>query len=123
VVTRLHDEVYARLPYGRLVLIGGPGSGKTGAMILTELTTSPSTALVGGAQLFTQIVVFVVAFVVWWRRRSRRPGSEPLLETPVTRAVTGAFAAACPVGVWVYLVGGFDEFESGWFPGVAVSPG
>jgi hypothetical protein len=33
-VTRLHDEVYARLRHGRLVLIGGPGAGKTGAMIL-----------------------------------------------------------------------------------------
>lgn len=37
VVTRLHDEVYARLPRGRLVLIGGPGAGKTGAMILLLL--------------------------------------------------------------------------------------
>jgi hypothetical protein len=37
VVTRLHDEVYARLPHGRLVLVGGPGSGKTGAMILLLL--------------------------------------------------------------------------------------
>jgi hypothetical protein len=36
-VARLHDEVYARLPYGRLVLIGGPGTGKTGAMILLLL--------------------------------------------------------------------------------------
>ncbi|HEY5848427.1 MAG TPA: hypothetical protein VIT42_16710, partial [Microlunatus sp.] len=34
VVTRLHDEVYARLRHGRLVLIGGPGAGKTGAMML-----------------------------------------------------------------------------------------
>ena len=33
-VTRLHDEVYARLRHGRLVLIGGPGAGKTGAMML-----------------------------------------------------------------------------------------
>jgi hypothetical protein len=33
-VSRLHDEVYARLQHGRLVLIGGPGAGKTGAMIL-----------------------------------------------------------------------------------------
>ena len=37
VVTRLHDEVYARLPHGRLVLTGGPGAGKTGAMILLLL--------------------------------------------------------------------------------------
>jgi WD40 repeat protein len=37
VVTRLHDEVYARLPHGRLVLLGGPGSGKTSAMILLLL--------------------------------------------------------------------------------------
>lgn len=37
VVTRLHDEVYARLPHGRLVLLGGPGAGKTGAMILLLL--------------------------------------------------------------------------------------
>jgi hypothetical protein len=36
-VIRLHDEVYARLPHGRLVLLGGPGSGKTGAMILLLL--------------------------------------------------------------------------------------
>jgi hypothetical protein len=37
VVTRLHDEVYARLHHGRLVLIGEPGAGKTGAMILLLL--------------------------------------------------------------------------------------
>jgi hypothetical protein len=37
VVTRLHDEVYARLRYGRLVLTGGPGAGKTAAMILLLL--------------------------------------------------------------------------------------
>jgi hypothetical protein len=36
-VTRLHDEVYARLRHGRLVLIGGPGAGKTAAMILLLL--------------------------------------------------------------------------------------
>ncbi len=34
VVTRLHNKVYARLRHGRLVLIGGPGAGKTSAMIL-----------------------------------------------------------------------------------------
>jgi len=37
VVTRLHDEAYARLPHGRLVIIGEPGAGKTGAMILLLL--------------------------------------------------------------------------------------
>jgi hypothetical protein len=33
-VTRLHDRVYARLAHGRLVLLGGPGSGKTATMVL-----------------------------------------------------------------------------------------
>ena len=36
-MTRLHDEVYARLPHGRLALTGGPGAGKTGPMILLLL--------------------------------------------------------------------------------------
>src|SRR5215217_496081 len=34
VVTRLHEDLYTRLHHGRLVLMGGPGAGKTGAMIL-----------------------------------------------------------------------------------------
>lgn len=37
VVTRLHDELYTRLPHGRLVLTGAGGAGKTGAMILLLL--------------------------------------------------------------------------------------
>ncbi|MCA1675434.1 MAG: hypothetical protein LC799_25700, partial [Actinobacteria bacterium] len=37
VVTRLHDKLYCQLPHGRLVLLGGPGAGKTGAMILLLL--------------------------------------------------------------------------------------
>jgi hypothetical protein len=37
VVTRLHDEVYTRLPHGRLIVLGEPGAGKTGAMILLLL--------------------------------------------------------------------------------------
>jgi predicted NACHT family NTPase len=37
VVTRLHDDVYTRLPHGRLVLIGEAGAGKTSAMILLLL--------------------------------------------------------------------------------------
>jgi hypothetical protein len=36
-VDRLHDEVYARAPHGRLVLVGEAGAGKTGAMILLLL--------------------------------------------------------------------------------------
>ncbi len=32
-VTRLHEKVYARLPHGGLIVLGGPGAGKTGAMI------------------------------------------------------------------------------------------
>lgn len=42
VVTRLRDEVYTQLPYGRLVLIGGPGAGKTSAMILLLLAVLDS---------------------------------------------------------------------------------
>jgi hypothetical protein len=42
VVTRLHDEVYAKLPHGRLVLVGGPGAGKTGGMILLLLAALAS---------------------------------------------------------------------------------
>jgi hypothetical protein len=49
VVTRLHDEVYARLPHGRLVLLGGPGAGKTGAMILLLLAGLNQRVSVGGA--------------------------------------------------------------------------
>ncbi|HEX3960429.1 MAG TPA: hypothetical protein VHZ03_27960 [Trebonia sp.] len=50
VVARLHDEVYARLPHGRLVLLGGPGAGKTGAMILLLLAGLDKRASLGGEQ-------------------------------------------------------------------------
>jgi hypothetical protein len=37
IVTQLHEELYCKLPHGRLVLLGGPGAGKTSAMILLLL--------------------------------------------------------------------------------------
>lgn len=37
IVTQLHELVYCKLPHGRLVLLGGPGAGKTGTMILLLL--------------------------------------------------------------------------------------
>ena len=49
-MTRLHDEVYARLPHGRLILLGGPGAGKTGAMILLLLAALDRRASLGGEQ-------------------------------------------------------------------------
>jgi hypothetical protein len=49
-VARLHDEVYARLPHGRLVVLGGPGAGKTGAMILLLLNGLDRRASLDGKQ-------------------------------------------------------------------------
>jgi hypothetical protein len=74
VVTRLHDEVYARLPYGRLVLTGGPGSGKTGAMIMLLLAALESRAAradVARAQ---------VPVPVWLTLGGWNPAAEPLAE-------------------------------------------
>lgn len=50
VVTRLHDQVYARLPHGRLILVGAPGAGKTGAMILLLLAALDHRASQCGGQ-------------------------------------------------------------------------
>jgi hypothetical protein len=50
VVTRLHDELYARLPHGRLILLGGSGAGKTGAMILLLLAALDCRASLAGDQ-------------------------------------------------------------------------
>jgi hypothetical protein len=44
VVTRLHDEVYQRLPHRLLVILGDPGAGKTAAMILLLLAARWTTA-------------------------------------------------------------------------------
>jgi hypothetical protein len=50
VVTRLHDELYARLPHGRMAIVGGPGAGKTGAMILLLLAALDYRASLEGGQ-------------------------------------------------------------------------
>ena len=50
VVGRLHDELYARLPHGRLVVLGGPGAGKTGAMVLLLLAALEQRALLVDGQ-------------------------------------------------------------------------
>ena len=83
-------------------------AGGIASAAVTEVTDPASTAP-AEAEAFTQIVVFFSVIVVWWRRQSHHSRSEPVLETPVVRAVTGAFAAVCPVGVWGYLVEGFGE--------------
>jgi hypothetical protein len=50
VVGRLHDEMYARLPHGRLVVLGAPGAGKTGAMVLLLLAALERRALLADEQ-------------------------------------------------------------------------
>jgi hypothetical protein len=50
IVTQLHEEVYSKLPQGRLVLLGGPGAGKTGAMILLLLAALEHRCGVGEAR-------------------------------------------------------------------------
>jgi hypothetical protein len=86
-------------------------AGGIASAAVTEVTDPASTAP-AEAGAFTQIVAFFSVIVVWWRRQSHHSGSEPVLETPVVRAVTGAFAAVCPVGVWGYLVEGFGDAAS-----------
>jgi hypothetical protein len=50
IVTQLHEDVYNKLPQGRLVLLGGPGAGKTGAMILLLLAALEHRHTVGEAR-------------------------------------------------------------------------
>jgi hypothetical protein len=50
ILTQLHEEVYCNLPHGRLVLLGGPGAGKTGAMILLLLAALEHRRSLGEAQ-------------------------------------------------------------------------
>jgi hypothetical protein len=66
VVARLHDEVYARLPHGRLVLLGGPGAGKTGAMILLLLAGLDKRASLDGEQQRAKVPVPVWLTLGGW---------------------------------------------------------
>jgi hypothetical protein len=82
VVSRLHDEVYARLTHGRLVLIGESGAGKTGAMILLLLAAlSHRASLPGGDRERVPVPVWLtlggwepeaVSLQEWARRTMRR---------------------------------------------------
>jgi hypothetical protein len=50
VVTRLHEEVYQRLPHRLLVILGDPGAGKTAAMILLLLAALDHRSQLTGEQ-------------------------------------------------------------------------
>ena len=74
VVTRLHDEIYGRLPHGRLVLLGGPGAGKTGAMILLLLAALDRRASLADDQRARMPVP------VWLTLGGWNPATTPLQE-------------------------------------------
>lgn len=78
VVTRLHEEVYARLPHGRLVLLGEPGAGKTGAMILLLLAALASRGSVASDQRIR------VPVPVWLTMGGWDPGTVTLQEWAVS---------------------------------------
>jgi len=79
VVTKLHDELYARLPRGRLVITGGPGSGKTGAMILLLLEA-----------------------LAW--REKLAPGKRSQVPVPVLLTLGGWDPASVPLSAWAASV-------------------
>jgi hypothetical protein len=60
VVTRLHEEVYQRLPHRLLVILGDPGAGKTAAMILLLLAAlDPRSRLTGEQRRRTPVPVWL----------------------------------------------------------------
>jgi hypothetical protein len=77
VVERLHDELYARLPHGRLVVLGGPGVGKTGAMVLLLL------AALGHRAVLTDELRGRVPVPVWLTMGSWDPADTSLQEWAV----------------------------------------
>jgi hypothetical protein len=122
VVTRLHDEVYARLPHGRLVLIGRPGAGKTGAMILLLLAALDRRGSLGADQRAR------VPVPVWLTLGGWNPAATPLREWaagmmnrdyPALRAPDyGSEAAGQLVrsGRVALFLDGLDEMPAGMRP-------
>jgi hypothetical protein len=90
VVARLHDEVYARLQHGRLVLVGGPGSGKTGAMILLLL------AALACRDALPAVERARVPVPVWLTLGGWNPASQTLREAVVTALIRDFPALRAP---------------------------
>jgi hypothetical protein len=117
-VTKLHDEVYARLTAGRLVLTGGPGAGKTGAMILLLL------AALDWRDRQPDGARSRVPVPAWLTLGGWNPAAEPLADWvvgvlnrdyPALRASTyGADAAATLLrtGRIALFLDGFDELPA-----------
>jgi hypothetical protein len=118
-VTRLHDEVYARLPSGRLVLTGGPGAGKTGAMILLLL------AALDWRGRQSEDTRSLVPVPVWLTLGGWNPAAESLIDWvvgvlnrdyPALRAAdygADASAALLRAGRIALFLDGFDELPLG----------
>jgi hypothetical protein len=79
VVTRLHNELYAKLPHGRVIVIGEPGAGKTAAMILLLLAALEYRASRVGEERER------VPVPVWLTMGNWNPETTPLREWAVER--------------------------------------
>ncbi len=118
-VARLHDEVYARLPHGRLVLVGGPGAGKTAAMILLLLAALKWRASLAGDQR-TRVPVPVWLTLGRWDPATttlqKRAASRMNLDHPALRAPDYGPDAAGELlhaGRVALFLDGLDEMPEG----------